>query len=160
LGTAERHGVRRDRAGDHCGRVRWIDFGERADGLPLSKKLIAGAIGESGALISTLPARTRAEAEKDGVRSRTGRCRIARPRFRALSAEAIQENEVKLGAPSDPAGPACDSGQHRRLFSSQTGDEIFEAGEQAKVRARGSNSMEQSPRSFSDQEPTPENFAA
>src|SRR5205807_10038963 len=35
---------------------------------PLSKGLMAGAIGESGALISTLPPHSLAETEKDGLK--------------------------------------------------------------------------------------------
>ena len=38
---------------------------------PLSRKLIAGAIGESGAMISSLPPRPLAETEQDGVKFAT-----------------------------------------------------------------------------------------
>jgi len=39
---------------------------------PLSRNLIAGAIGESGALISTLPPRPLAETEQDGAKFAAG----------------------------------------------------------------------------------------
>src|SRR5512143_3506697 len=58
---------------------------------PLSRDLIAGAIGESGALISTLPPRGLAETEKDGLDfgAKAGAPSLAA--LRALSAEKIQE---------------------------------------------------------------------
>ena len=56
---------------------------------PLSRDLIAGAIGESGALISTLPPRPLAETEEDGRRvRRDGRRHHARRAARAPRREA------------------------------------------------------------------------
>ena len=127
---------------------------------PLSRNLIAGAIGESGALISTLPPRTLADTEKDGVRfaEQAGVSSLAA--LRAMSAEAIQEMRSKLGGPGGPGlrfWPNIDG-----YFLPKTLAEIFEAGQQAKVPLlAGSNSMEQSARSIlGTSEPTPENFAA
>ena len=58
VGAEEHRGIRRRPAkGDDCGGVGRIDCGQRADGVSAVKGLIAGAIGESGALIApTLPA--------------------------------------------------------------------------------------------------------
>ena len=130
---------------------------------PLSKNLISGAIGESGALISTLPPRTLAESEKDGVRFAELAGAASLTALRAMSAEAIQEIRSKLGAPGGPGGqglrfwPNIDGYFLRRSLK-----KIFEAGEQAKVPLlAGSNSMEQSARSIlGTNEPSAENFAA
>lgn len=69
---------------------------------PLSRNLIAGAIGESGALISTLPPRPLAETEKDGAdfAEKAGAPTLAA--LRALSAEKIQE---LLAAPAGGGAP-------------------------------------------------------
>src|ERR1039457_5338102 len=59
-------------------------------GSPLSRNLIAGAIGESGALIATMPPRPLAEAEQDGVKfgASAGAATLAPPR--AMTSEQIQ----------------------------------------------------------------------
>jgi para-nitrobenzyl esterase len=129
---------------------------------PLSRNLIAGAIGESGALISTLPPRSLAQSEKDGVRFAELAGAPSLAALRAMSAEAIQEMRSKLGG-GGPGGsgirfwPNVDG-----YFLPRTVTEIFEAGEQAKVPLlAGANSMESSPRAIlGSGEPTPENFAA
>ncbi len=75
---------------------------------PLSRGLIAGAIGESGALISTLPPRPLAETEKDGVAfgERAGATTLAA--LRAISAEKIQE---LLAAPAGGGAPGAAPGR-------------------------------------------------
>ena len=129
---------------------------------PLSENLIAGAIGESGALISTLPPRTLADSEKDGVRfaELSGAASLAA--LREMSAEKIQEMRSKVGGTGPGAGgirfwPNIDG-----YFLPKPLPEIFEAGRQAKVPLlAGSNSMEQGARSIlGASEPTAENFAA
>ncbi len=123
-------------------------------GSPLSKNLIAGAIGESGAMISSLPARPLAEAEEAGSKfaASTGASSVAA--LRAMPAEQIQEAMTKV--------------QGIRFSTAQDGyflpkplKDIYEAGEQAKVPLlAGSNTEEQGPRGIlGTSEPTPENFA-
>ena len=138
---------------------------------PLSRNLMAGAIGESGALISTLPPRPLAETEKDGVdfAQKAGAPSLAA--LRALSAEKIQEVLAdrgrrcgsrrprwsgRPGVPSLRFSPNLDG-----YFLPRTLTEIFEAGEQARIPLlAGTNSEEQGARSILGQnEPTVQNFA-
>jgi len=121
---------------------------------PLSRNLIAGAIGESGALIATMPPRPLADAEQDGVRFGTAAGAASLTALRAMTAEQIQ------------AAVAHNRGMRFSTaldgyFLPKTLPEIFEAGEQAKVPLlAGSNSEEQGARSvLAAAEPTPENFA-
>jgi len=136
---------------------------------PLSRDLMAGAIGESGALISTLPPRSLAETEKDGVGfgEKAGAPSLAA--LRALSAEKIQE--VLASAPPTPpggGGPGAASAPRLRFsanldgyFLPRTLAEIYEAGEQAKIPLlAGSNSEEMPARVvLGPNQPTPEGFA-
>src|SRR5512136_2273827 len=62
---------------------------------PLSKNLMAGAIGESGAAISTLPPRPLAETEEDGRRFAESAGVTALAALRAMTAEQIQEATTK-----------------------------------------------------------------
>lgn len=136
---------------------------------PLSRNLMAGAIGESGALISTLPPRLLAETEKDGADfgEKAGAPSLAA--LRALSAEKIQE-AVANAAPAAPGGggPAAASAPRLRFsanldgyFLPKTLAQIYEAGEQAKIPLlAGSNSEEMPARVILGQsEPTVESFA-
>jgi para-nitrobenzyl esterase len=121
---------------------------------PLSKGLINGAIGESGALISTLPPRALAETEKDGQQFAAGAGADSLKALRAMTAGQIQEAAAK-GA-GMRFRPNLDG-----YFLPKLLKDIFAAGEQAKVPLlAGSNTEEQSARSiFGANEPTPENFA-
>jgi para-nitrobenzyl esterase len=133
---------------------------------PLSKDLIAGAIGESGALISTLPPHPLAETEQNGVKfaETAGATSIAA--LRALPAEKI----IELSTPAGGRGPGPATGPPTISFGPnldgyflpKTLVQIFEAGEQAKVPLlAGSNSAEQGAASVLGQnEPTVENFSA
>lgn len=121
---------------------------------PLSRNLIAGAIGESGAMLSSLPARPLAEAEQDGVKFADAAGASSLAALRAMTAEQIQAAVAKgprLRFSSDLDG----------YFLPKPLAEIYNAGEQAKVPLlAGSNSEEQGPRSIlGTNEPTPENFA-
>jgi para-nitrobenzyl esterase len=121
---------------------------------PLSRKLIAGAIGESGAMISSLPPRPLNETEQDGVKFAASAGAASLAALRAMTAEQIQE--------------AAATGASLRFSSNLDGyflqkplTDTFAAGEQSKVPLlAGSNSEEQPARSvLGTSEPTPENFA-
>jgi len=137
---------------------------------PLSRDLMAGAIGESGALISTLPPRPLAQTEKDGARFGELAGAASLKELRALSAEKIQEVLAKM-TPQQAAAPGSAAATAPALrfspnldgyFLPKTPLEIFEAGEQAKVPLlAGSNSQEMAGRAVLGQsEPTVANFAA
>jgi para-nitrobenzyl esterase len=121
---------------------------------PLSKNLMAAAIGESGAAISSLPPQPLADAEKNGVKfaAATGASTLAA--LRAMSSEQIQDAAAK--AQGVRFSTAMDG-----YFLSKSLTEIFEAGEQAKVPLlEGSNTQEQAARSvLGSGDPTPETLA-
>ena len=125
-------------------------------GSPLSRGLIAGAIGESGALISTLPPRPLADTEQDGVKFGASAGATTLSALRAMPAEQIQE-VLSKGGPGIRFSPNLDG-----YFLPKPLAEILESGEQAKVPLlAGSNSEEMPARVVLGQsEPTPENFAA
>ncbi len=135
---------------------------------PLSRDLMAQAIGESGALISTMPPRALAQTEKDGVRFAESAGAGSVKELRAMSAEKIQEALAK-SAPTAGGAPGSATLPPLRFtpnidgyFLPKTPLEIFEAGEQAKVPLlAGSNSQEMPARMvLGDSEPTVQNFAA
>ena len=122
---------------------------------PLSKGLIAGAIGESGAMIEpTIPPVPLADAEKAGTAFAAMMETPSLAALRALPAEKILEATAKPGLPR--FSPAVDG-----YFLPKTPAEIFAAGEQARVPLlAGWNSEESSSRAVLGQgEPTPENYA-
>jgi para-nitrobenzyl esterase len=105
---------------------------------PLSKDLIAGAIGESGSLLGTLPALPLDEAEKNGIKFGTSVGADSLAALRAKSAEEILEATAKPGLPRP--SPNVDS-----YFLRKSPFEIYAAGEQARVPLLvGSNSEESS----------------
>jgi para-nitrobenzyl esterase len=135
---------------------------------PHSRDLMAGAIGESGALISTLPPRALTETEKDGLDfgEKAGAPTLAA--LRAMSAEKVQEALTAAAPPGGPGGPGAASAPRLRFsanldgyFLPRTLVQIYEAGEQAKVPLlAGSNSEEMPARVIlGPSEPTGENFA-
>ena len=138
---------------------------------PLSRDLMAGAIGESGALISTLPPRSLAETEKDGLDfgEKAGAPSLAA--LRALSAEKIQEALASAAPPGPPGGgrgPGAASAPRLRFSANLDGHflskplaQIYEAGEQAKIPLlAGSNSEEMPARVIlGESAPTAESFA-
>ncbi len=121
---------------------------------PLSKGLIAGAIGESGSMTASLPPRPLAEAEQDGVKFATSAGAPSLAALRAMTAEQVQDVAAKGGGLR--FSTALDG-----YFLSKHPTLIFEAGQQARVPLlAGSNSEEQGARSvLGASEPTPENFA-
>ncbi len=121
---------------------------------PLSRGLMAGAIGESGAMISSLPPQPLAAAEQTGVKFGTAAGANTLAALRAMSAEQIQEALGK--AQGLRFGSTLDG-----YFLPKTLTEIFEAGEQAKIPLlAGSNTQEQAARSvLGSGDPTPETLA-
>lgn len=106
---------------------------------PLSKNLIAGAIGESGSIISALPAVPLAEGEQNGVKFAAALGKGDAPSLaalRAMPAEQVLEATAKPGLPR--FSPTVDG-----YFFPKSPVEIFAAGEQAHVPLlAGSNSEE------------------
>jgi para-nitrobenzyl esterase len=95
---------------------------------PLSKNLIAGAIGESGAMIKpTLPAIPLADAEANGLKfaEKAGAANLAA--LRQLPANELLEIASKQGMPPS-SSPVVDG-----YFLTKKPVDVFTAGEQAKV---------------------------
>lgn len=121
---------------------------------PVSKGLMQAAIGESGALISTLPPRALADTEQDGQKFAASAGAASLKELRALTALQIQE--------------ALAQGRGMRFWPNLDGyflprplPEIFAAGEQARIPLlAGSNTEEAGARAvLGNREPTPRNFA-
>ncbi|MBC8154216.1 MAG: carboxylesterase family protein [Bacteroidetes bacterium] len=122
---------------------------------PLSKNLMAGAIGESGSLLGTLPPVPLAEAEQQGVRfaEQVGAKSLAN--LRAMSATQLLE------ATADPKTPRFSSSIDGYFFPKPP-IAIFAAGEQARVPLLvGWNSQESGYQGVLGREkPTMENYSA
>ncbi|HSU51995.1 MAG TPA: carboxylesterase family protein [Segetibacter sp.] len=120
---------------------------------PLSKNLIAGAIGESGSLLSMSPTTPLAEAEQNGVRFATSVGSSSLASLRALPAEELLQATAKQGIPR--FGPTIDG-----YFLPKSPVEIFSTGAQAHVPLLvGWNSEENNYRSVLGQnKPTVENY--
>ncbi|GAB4016389.1 carboxylesterase family protein [Spirosoma sp. KCTC 42546] len=122
---------------------------------PLSKNLIAGAIGESGSLLGTLPPAPLATAEAMGVKFATGAGANSLAELRAMSAEKLLEATTKPGVPWFTS--ALDG-----YFFPKSPVELFAAGEQAHVPLLvGWNSEEMNYRSvLGKEQPTVDNYTA
>src|SRR5580692_5561878 len=118
---------------------------------PLSRNLMAAAIGESGAAISSLPPQPLADAEQKGVKFAAAAGVNTLAALRSMIAEQIQDAAAK--AQGVRFSTAMDG-----YFLSKSLTETFEAGEQAKVPLlEGSNTQEQAARSvLGSGDPTPE----
>jgi len=92
---------------------------------PLSKHLIAGAIGESGSLLGALPPAPLVEAEKMGVKFATNSGAASLAELRAMSAQQLLDATAKPGA----RFPMTIDG----YFLTQDPVATFAAGEQAHV---------------------------
>ena len=122
---------------------------------PLSKNLIAGAIGESGAIINpTLAPTILSEGEAMGVKFAESMGAKSLAELRAIPADKLLEAASKPGAPRFAA--TVDG-----YFFPKFPVEIYAAGEQAHVPLLvGWNSEEMTYRMImGNNEPTPENFA-
>ena len=123
---------------------------------PLSRSLIAGAIGESGSIIGALSAMPLAEAEQIGVKFAAGLGQGDAPSLaalRAMSAEQLLEATAKPGVPW--FRPTVDG-----YFFPKDPPAVFAAGEQARVPLlAGSNSEEMSSAAVLGRDkPTVENY--
>ncbi len=120
---------------------------------PLSKNLFAGAIGESGSMLGTLPPIALADAEQLGVKFAGLVGAKSLTDLRALSAEQILE---ATALPASPRFSATIDG----YFFPKNPVAVFTAGEQAHVPLLvGWNSEEMSYRALlGKDEPTAENF--
>jgi para-nitrobenzyl esterase len=120
---------------------------------PLSKNLMAAAIGESGAAFSSLPPQPLADAEQNGVKFAGAAGVNTLAALRAMTAEQVQDAAAKAKLRFSTAMDG--------YFLSKPLAETFEAGEQAKVPLlEGSNTQEGSARSvLGDGDPTPETLA-
>ncbi len=122
---------------------------------PLSKGLIAGAIGESGAIMGrTLPARPLAQTEAEGVQFATQLGATSLAALRAIPAHKLLEAAAK-------GNPFRFSTNLDGYFLPKLPQDIFEAGEQARVPLlAGWNSEEMNYRMIlGPNQPTPENYA-
>lgn len=121
---------------------------------PLSKNLIAGAIGESGSLLGTLPAVPLADGEKTGKAFEKYVGAGSLSELRALDADSILNASTRFG-------PFKFSLTIDGYFMPKSPFEIFEKGEQAKVPLLvGWNSEESGFRSIlGNEQPTRENFS-
>ena len=121
---------------------------------PLSRKLIAGAIGESGSLLSTSPTTTLAEAEKNGLKFTEMAGAKSIVEMRKIPASKLVE--VGTNHEFELFSETVDG-----YFFPQDPTAIFEAGQQAHVPLLvGWNSEEMNFRALIGQEaPTRENFA-
>ncbi len=119
---------------------------------PLSRTLIAGAIGESGAMFSSLPPRPLAESEENGAKFAAAAGSLAA--LRKMTAEQIQE--VMARGKGFRFSTALDG-----YFLPRRLKEIFQAGEQSKIPLlAGSNSEEAGARAvLGAAEPTIANFS-
>jgi para-nitrobenzyl esterase len=123
---------------------------------PLSRRLVAGAIGESGGMIRpTAAAVPLEEAEKVGVLFADSVGAGSLAALRAVPADSLLK---MTGRPGSPWPRATVDG----YFLPRSPAEIFAAGEQAHVPLLvGWNSQESGWRGLlGSQEPTPENYAA
>ncbi len=93
---------------------------------PLSKNLIAGAIGESGSLLSLRPIPTLAESEKMGTEFAKAMGAASLAALRSMPAQALLEATSKPGIPR--FSPNVDG-----YFFPKSPAGIFAAGQQAKV---------------------------
>lgn len=120
---------------------------------PLSRDLIAGAIGESGSMLSLQPVATLAQAEQEGVKFANSIGAESLEALRAIPAAELLEMAGKEGMPR--FRPNVDG-----YFFPKSPAEIFEAGEQAQVPLMaGWNSEEMNVGYIMQgQEPTPENY--
>ncbi|HVG38409.1 MAG TPA: carboxylesterase family protein [Pyrinomonadaceae bacterium] len=123
---------------------------------PLSKDLIAGAIGESGSILGTLGAVPLSQAEQQGVKFAAGLGATSLAALRAMTTEQIHTAATKDGFASVGRFSITIDG----YFFPETPNAIFAAGRQARVPLlAGWNSEEMNwAAMLRGKEPTPENY--
>src|SRR5437868_6176240 len=123
---------------------------------PLSKDLIAGAIGESGSIIATLPPVPLSQAEQTGEKFAAELGATSLAALRAMSTQQVFEAATKGGFASIGRFPITLDG----YFFSEAPAATFAAGRQAKVPLLvGWNSEEMTGAALlRGKEPTPENY--
>lgn len=121
---------------------------------PLAKDLIAGAIGESGSLLGTLPPVSLAQGEEDGVAFAASIGASSLAELRALPASQLLDLAARSGTPRFSV--TIDG-----YFFPKSPAQIYADGEQAHVPLLlGWNSEEMNYRALlGNEEPTPEHFA-
>lgn len=122
---------------------------------PLSKELIAGAIGESGSMLALQPTTTLAQAEQQGVAFANTIGAGSLDELRAMPAPELLKRAGEEGMPR--FWPIVDG-----YFLPRSPREIFEAGEQAQVPLLAGWNSEEMNAGFllRGQAPTPENYAS
>src|SRR5262245_44608776 len=120
---------------------------------PLSKNLIAGAIGESGSVLGTLSALPLAEAEQNGVKFAKSVGADSLAALRAKPAQELLEATAKQGTPPFPI--TIDG-----YFFPKSPYEIYAAGEQAHVPLLAGSNSEENPYQviLQREAPTVENY--
>ncbi|MCW5967731.1 MAG: carboxylesterase family protein [Blastocatellales bacterium] len=122
---------------------------------PLSKNLIAGAIGESGSILGALSAAPLANAEENGAKFASTIGAESLAALRAMPADKLLEATARPGLPR--LSPTIDG-----YFFPKDPVAIFSAGEQARVPLLvGSNTLEAGHQGVLGREaPTVENYRA
>lgn len=120
---------------------------------PLSRDLVAGAIGESGSILGTLPPVALDEGEHNGITFMESTEAASLDELREMPAEDILQAAGKPGLPR--FAPTVDG-----HFFPKPPLEIYEAGEQSDIPLFiGWNSLEMNYRMiFGEDEPTPETY--
>lgn len=120
---------------------------------PLSKNLIAGAIGESGSIIGALSAVPLSEGEQAGVKFGKAIGVEGLAALRAMPADQLLETTAKPGLPR--FSPTVDG-----WFFPKSPAEIFAAGEQARVPLLAGSNIEESGAGavLGREKPTVENY--
>ena len=120
---------------------------------PLSKNLIAGAIGESGSVIGSSSALPLVDAEQNGIRFATMVGATSLAALRAMPAEQLLEATAKPGIRYNAI--AVDG-----YFFPKPPHEIYAAGEQARVPLLAGSNSEESGHSavLMQEKPTLENY--
>lgn len=122
---------------------------------PLSKNLIAGAIGESGSIMGALSAVPLANAEENGAKFASAIGAESLAALRAMPADKLLEATARPGLPR--MSPTIDG-----YFFPKDPVAIFSAGEQARVPLLvGSNTLESGHQGvLGREEPTVDNYRA
>lgn len=120
---------------------------------PLSKNLIAGAIGESGSIIGALSAVPLAEGEQSGVKFAAAVGKDSLAALRSIPADELLAATAKPGLPR--FSPTVDG-----YFFPKSPAEIFAAGEQARVPLLAGSNTEESGAGgvLGREKPTVENY--